>query len=347
MKGLPKALGYSRGAVLDGQMYVVGGTTVDFATCTNVFRFDGTNWTEVAGLPVERTSSGVTVHNDTLYAIGGASGEGNPSTNVYVYPWRTPYAGVEPETGSAEGGYTVAITGTDLCNGTLGDVTNVTLCGVAATVTAVNGTTQVVVTAGASGSPGLGEVKVYSTSRGLSEKADGFTYEGTSRVVLYDFWLREEGCVVQVGWQTASEEDTAGFDLYRWQDAAWVKVNESLISAQGELGSSYSVADAAANAEDTFRYKLVEIETDGSVQEYGPFDVAVWNPRLQNVGVGETGTALRWRSREGETYEVRKSQSLLMPPLPIAAGLRATPPVNEFTDPAPTEGSAFYQIRAE
>ena len=347
VKGLPKPLGYTRGAVLDGKMYVVGGSTVDFANCTNVFRFDGTNWTEVVGLPMELSSIGVAVHNDTLYAIGGSTGEGDPTTNVFVYPWRTPYAGVEPETGSVEGGYTVTITGTDLCNGTLGDVTNVTLCGVAATVTAVNGTTQIVVTAGASGASGLGTVQVQSTSRGLSEKVDGFTYEGTSRVVLYDVFLRVEAGVVQVGWQTASEENTVGFNLYRWQDAAWVKVNEALIPAQGDMGASYSVADAAANAVDTFRYKLVEIETGGGVQEYGPFDVAVWTPRLQNVVVGETGTTLRWRSREGETYEVRKSQSLLMPPLPIAAGLPATPPVNEFIDPAPTEGSAFYQIRAE
>ena len=240
----------------------------------------------------------------------------------------------------------MVIFGSNLGDGA--DITNVILCGVSATNIASQSATQVVVWAGSRGSTATGDVVVFSTSRGVTTKAGGFSYTGeTTRVVLYDFWLRAEGGEVRVGWQTASEEDTVGFDLYRWQDAAWVKVNEALIPAQGEMGASYGFVDSAANATDTFRYKLVEIETDGGMQEYGPFDVAAWNPRLQNVGVGETGTTLRWLSREGEIYEVRKSQSLLMPPLPIAAGLHATPPVNEFTDSAPTEGSAFYRIRAE
>ena len=347
VRGLPKPMAYSQSAVLDGRIYVVGGQTVDFANCTNVFRFDGTNWTETVGLPVEASSVGVTVHNDTLYAIGGASGEGRPSTNVYVYPWRTPYAGVEPEAGSVDGGYTVTITGTDLCDGTLGDVTNVTLCGVAATATAVNGTTQIVVTAGASGTPGLGDVKVYSASRGLSEKVAGFTYDGTTRVVLYDFWLRPVDGQVQVCWQTASEENSVGFNLYREQNGEWVKVNDALIPAQDAMGAIHCVVDAGANAADTFRYKLVEIEAEGGMQEYGPFDVAAWTPRLQNMGVGVGGVTLRWLSREGETYEVRKAQSLLRPMVPIASGLPATPPVNEFTDTEKLGGASFYQIRAE
>ena len=347
VKGLPKPMGYTRGAVLDGKMYVVGGATLGFENCTNVYRFDGTNWTEVAGLPEERSSVALAVHNDTLYSIGGSTGEGSPATNVFVYPWRTPYGGVDPEAGSVDGGFTVTITGTDLSDGTLGDVTNVTLCGVAATPVAVNGTTQIVVTAGASGASGLGTVRVQSASRGLSEKEDGFTYEGTSRVVLYDLFLREEGGVVRVCWQTASEEGTVGFDLYRWDGDGWTKVNESPILAHGEMGSSYAVADAAANAEDTFRYKLVEIETGGGVQEYGPFDVAAWRPRLQNVGVGEKGIMLRWRSREGETYEVRRLTSLMAPPATIAVGLPATPPVNEFVDEEKAEGAGFYQIRVE
>ena len=347
VKGLPMPMAYSRAGVLDGLMYVVGGQTTDFANSTNVFRFDGTNWTETVGLPQNRSSVGLAVHEDTLYAICGASGEGDPVANVFVYPWRTPYSGVEPETGSVDGGFNVTITGTDLCDGTLGDVTNVTLCGVSSPAIDVSGTTQIVVQAGTAVTPGLGDVKVYSASRGISTKVAGFTYEGTTRVVLYDLWMQREGGQVAVCWQTASEENTVGFDLFRWEDGAWVKVNGSIIPAQGIMGASYAVADAAANAEDTFRYKLVEIETGGSVQEYGPFDVAVWTPRLQHVDVGENGITLRWRSREGETYEVRRTRSLRMPLSTIAGGLPATPPVNEFVDEEKADGAAFYQIRVE
>jgi len=178
--------------------------------------------------------------------------------------------------------------------------------------------------------------------------ADSFTTQAeSSRVVLYDLYLRMEGGVVQVCWQTASEEESVGFDLFRWDGAAWVKVNEGLVMARDPMGASYSVADAGANGTDAFLYKLVEVETDGGVREYGSFERAVWTPQLENVVVDERGVILRWLSRDGETYEVRKSSSLLLPPLPIAVGLVATPPVNEYTDPEKPDGAAFYQIRAE
>ena len=169
----------------------------------------------------------------------------------------------------------------------------------------------------------------------------------STRVTLYDFYLREEGGQVLVCWQTASEENTVGFDVYRWDGAGWTKVNAALILGSGEMGGSYGVVDPLANATDAFTYKLVEIETDGGIQEYGPYELAAGNPRLQNVSAGEGGVTLRWLSREGETYEVRKSPSLLLPPLPIASGLPATPPANEYTDKDKSGGAAFYQIRAE
>ena len=239
----------------------------------------------------------------------------------------------------------MTIRGENLGNGS--DVTNVTLCGVSATNIASQSATQVVVWAGSRGSSATGDVVVFSTSYGATTRSNAFAYEESTRVVLYDLWMQREGGQVAVCWQTASEENTVGFDLFRWDGSAWVKVNGSLIPAQGDMGASYSVADAAANADDTFRYKLVEIETGGGVQEYGPFEVAVWTPRLQNVGVGENGITLRWRSREGETYEVRRSRSLLAPLGKIAGGLPATPPVNEFVDEEKVEGAAFYQIRVE
>ena len=173
------------------------------------------------------------------------------------------------------------------------------------------------------------------------------TYGESSRVVLYDLYLRMEGGVAQVCWQTASEEDTVGFDLFRWDGAAWVKVNESLVMAQDPMGATYCVADTGANGTEAFLYKLVEIETDGSVREYGPFERAVWTPRLENVGVDERGVVLRWLSREGETYEVRRTRNLMMPLERLESGVVATPPVNEFVDEEKAKGAAFYQIRVE
>jgi hypothetical protein len=61
-----------------------------------------------------------------MYAIGGAD-----PTNIYRYhPAGGTYSGVAPESGSDTGGNQVVITGTDLSDGTMLDVSSVTLCGV-------------------------------------------------------------------------------------------------------------------------------------------------------------------------------------------------------------------------
>jgi len=78
--------------------------------------------------------------------------------------------------GSCTGGYSVVISGTNLCNGILSDVTSVTLAGVpVASIDSVS-STQIVVTAAASGIAGPGDVVIESTSHGTLTKNDGFIY---------------------------------------------------------------------------------------------------------------------------------------------------------------------------
>ena len=177
--GLPAARYESAAGVLNGALYAVGGD--DGGHKTNVYRYDGTNWTEVAGLPAARTALAAEVLNGALYAVGGV-GLGGGKTNVYRYPASlTVYSGVAPSSGSWTGGYQVVISGTNLCDD---DVTNVTICGVnVSSVDSMAGSTQVIVTAGA-GTPGLGDVRVYSTSAGLSVGANTFTYLGSVMTLL-------------------------------------------------------------------------------------------------------------------------------------------------------------------
>lgn len=105
--------------------------------------------------------------------------------NAYVYNPSGSIAvgGVTPGSGNFAGGYIVTINGTNLCNGVLGDVTNVTLCGVPATATGVAGSTQIVVTASL-GPVGLGHVRVYSRSYGETVKSNAFTYLGPDMAML-------------------------------------------------------------------------------------------------------------------------------------------------------------------
>ena len=164
-------------------------------------------------------------------------------------------------------------------------------------------------------------------------------------VVLYDFWLHEENGQAVVCWRTASEEDSVGFDLYREQEGIWVKVNGSPIMARGPMGGTYCVVDGGANATDTFRYKLVEIETDGGAQEYGPFERSAWMPLLENVAATEAGMEIRWLGRDGEVYEVQKCADLTEGFRTVGSGVSAARNnVARFIDRESGE-AGFYRIR--
>ena len=194
-----------------------------------------------------------------------------------------------------------------------------------------------------------GEVYTSKTTGDGGNGLNSYKLVESTRVVLYDLYLQEREGAMVVCWETASEEESVGFDLYREENGEWVKVNPERIAAQGEggMGAAYAVTDEGVNAEDTFRYKLVEYETDGGVQEYGPFEASSIQPRLQTLEAAPEGMVLRWRSRAQDVYEVQRTLDLQKPFESIETGLPATPPVNSFIDQGNHAGSAYYRIRSE
>ncbi len=178
-KGLPTNRGYWAGATLDGAFYAVGGSfTIQVSPYTttyytNMYRFDGTNWTEVAGLPVARALHTASVLSNQLYIVGGT--DGTLRTNVYRYPVYAPGSGVSPSSGSWTGGYPMIIRGSNLGNG---DITNVTVCGASVASIGSQSATQIVVTVGQAIEGGLGDVRVYSVSIGMTVRSNAFTYTG-------------------------------------------------------------------------------------------------------------------------------------------------------------------------
>lgn len=207
VSGLPQPRQGHAAATLDGAIYSIGG--FDSGTYhTNVYRFDGASWTEVAGLPSPRAYLGAVALHNAIYAIGGSDASG-ATTNVFRFDgsaWSevvgldepltyiaaadfnnsiyamsgitakrlTVERGVDPACGDAAGGFVVTIDGMSLGNGS--DITEVTLCGIPATIESQS-ETQVVVTAGASGfSMRNGEVRVVSASLGETTHANAFSY---------------------------------------------------------------------------------------------------------------------------------------------------------------------------
>lgn len=107
----------------------------------------------------------------------------------------------------------------------------------------------------------------------------GFNRPATS--VLVSKWraFLDRGQVV-VEWQTTGQANTLGFHLYRLDEATG---REILVSGAAMLpalttapqGAVYQVVDRTAPTQGSASYLLVEVETAGFEQIYGPFEVRV------------------------------------------------------------------------
>lgn len=78
---------------------------------------------------------------------------------------------------------------------------------------------------------------------------------------------------VEITWETATEQGTAGFNLYRspTRDGDYTLINEGeFIESRGGpvSGASYTYVDEDVTADNVFFYVLEEIETDGSRLRY-------------------------------------------------------------------------------
>ena len=183
--GLPAARTLVAADVVSNVLYVVGGANSGWTAQSDVYRFDGTSWTTETSLPGPRAEMGVAVLNGVLYAMGGSS-----SADVFRFTpgsqsIATTNLGVSPVTSPGTGGVTVTISGSNLCNGTVGDVTAVTLCGITASVSSVSSHTQIVVVAGnAGGGIVSGHVAVVSSEYGTTTKSNVFTYLNPALLVL-------------------------------------------------------------------------------------------------------------------------------------------------------------------
>jgi hypothetical protein len=88
------------------------------------------------------------------------------------------------------------------------------------------------------------------------------------------------GCSNQgatITWETASEVDTAGFNLYRATspDGPWQKINEQLIppSEDPVSGGSYKFVDKSAEPGKTYYYQLEEVALSGTTTRFDPIEL--------------------------------------------------------------------------
>ncbi|MCK6467756.1 MAG: hypothetical protein L6Q53_06135 [Candidatus Brocadia sinica] len=101
------------------------------------------------------------------------------------------------------------------------------------------------------------------------------TWEEANAIELKSFKARtgSNGKVV-LTWETATEVDNAGFNLYRAEstDGSYAKINNTLIPAKGNAvsGAGYKFVDKPGDG--VFYYKLEDIDYNGQSALHGPID---------------------------------------------------------------------------
>jgi hypothetical protein len=99
-------------------------------------------------------------------------------------------------------------------------------------------------------------------------------------VNLISFDAQAGAAGVALNWETGTEVDNAGFNLYRGVSAngPWTKVNETLVVAKGDpvSGASYSFVDTPGYG--TFYYQLEDVDYYGVGTLHGPAKATVASP---------------------------------------------------------------------
>lgn len=118
---------------------------------------------------------------------------------------------------------------------------------------------------------------------------------GTLAVTLADLRAEAQSDHVLVTWETVSEVNNQGFNLYRSTspDAAGQKINATLIPSQAPgsvQGAVYTWQDADVAAGTTYYYTLEDLDLSGASSLHGPVSVAFQAPTAVTLG-GLTASA--------------------------------------------------------
>lgn len=113
-------------------------------------------------------------------------------------------------------------------------------------------------------------------------------------IALSAFDVSTAGTTANVVWETGTELDNAGFNVYRSDSftGPWVKVNETLIAATGDnvSGGEYTFIHQAGRG--TYYYRLADVAFDGTETMHTPVKI-------------DTGAAIRVPSFRPATPSIR------------------------------------------
>ena len=106
-----------------------------------------------------------------------------------------------------------------------------------------------------------------------SEESEQCFEDEQTPIELISFEAEALDEAVLLSWETATEKDNAGFNLYRSLAATgdYVKITSSMLPAEGNefTGASYEFVDGDLEA-GTYYYKLEAIDLNGQAEYFGP-----------------------------------------------------------------------------
>lgn len=116
-----------------------------------------------------------------------------------------------------------------------------------------------------------------------------YVSEGSLAVTLADLRAEAQSDHVLVSWETVSEVNNQGFNLYRSTspDSAGEKINPTLIPSQAPgsaQGAVYTWQDADVTAGTTYYYTLEDLDLSGASSLHGPVSVVFQAPTAVTLG---------------------------------------------------------------
>ncbi|HMP90187.1 MAG TPA: SdrD B-like domain-containing protein [Kiritimatiellia bacterium] len=129
-----------------------------------------------------------------------------------------------------------------------------------------------------------------------------------------------DGGEARLVWSTESEFGTAGWLIEREVNGDWVRVSEYLPAVGTVLeGGNYTWVDADATPGNSYRYRIIEVEVQGTERISGPYDINY--PKVGRTAVAATSSARFSFTGKAESEPVAKSSARSIEPAGNSAGV--------------------------
>lgn len=152
----------------------------------------------------------------------------------------------------------------------------------------------------------------------------GFAPAAPTAVTLAYVRGYRTGTRVVIEWQTVWEDRSLGFDVERLASGGWIRVNPEFIPALNEPGGAlyHTIDDSGPSDGSPRQYRLVELETSGGTNYYGPFTVTTPTlSQIQSIRLSAEHLEIQFEGERGATYLIETTTDLVKGPW-VAMGRR-------------------------